>query len=78
MIELSTTWVNLAAEYLARPRRAAPAMSHSAARLEAVYTSREYGRRALPVDANTTSRTPYSSAEQITWRVPSTLVVTVR
>jgi hypothetical protein len=78
MIELSITCVNLPAAQVSSPRRAASATSHSAARLEAVYTSREYGRRALPVEANTSCDAPASSAAAMTCLVPSTLVVTVR
>ena len=78
MIELSITCVNLAAAQVTSPRRAASATSHSAARLDAVYTSREYGRRALPVEANTSCGTWASSEAAMTFLVPSTLVVTVR
>src|SRR5215813_1168405 len=79
MRELLTTWVNLAAEYTVRaPARAAAAdMIHSAARFDAAYTSGEYGRSALPVDAYTTWGTPHRSAAATTFLVPSTFVVTV-
>ena len=66
MIELSITCVNLAAAQVTSPRRAASATSHSAARLDAVYTSREYGRRALPVEANTSCGTWASSDAAMT------------
>src|SRR5215469_13451771 len=80
MIELSTTWVNRAEANLvpAPPRAAAADTTHSPTRLDAVYTSGEYGRSALPVDAVTTSGTPAASAAATTFRTPSTLVVTVR
>src|SRR6266516_4208508 len=52
-------------------------MIHSAARFDAAYTSGEYGRSALPVDAYTTWGTPDRSAAETTFLVPSTLVVTV-
>jgi hypothetical protein len=51
--------------------------AHSAARLDAVYMSGEYGRRALPVEAHTTCGIPTSAAAVSTVRVPSTLVETV-
>ena len=53
MIELSTTCVNRPAEQRMSPVALTEAI-HSAARFEAAYTSGEYGRSALPVDAQTT------------------------
>src|ERR1700735_3408681 len=78
MIELSITWVNRAADTSRSPLAAAVVATHSAARLEAVYISGEYGRSALPVDAHTTWGTPAAAAAYSTLRVPSTFVVTVR
>ena len=77
-MELSTTWVNLAAEQQVTPRRAAAETSHSAVRLDDAYTPGVYSRRALPVDASTSSGTLALSAAPTTFRVPSTFVVTVR
>src|SRR2546421_12489296 len=78
MIELSSTWVNRHADTSMSPAAAADAPIHSAARLDAVYVSGEYGRSALPVDAQTTCGTPATAAAASTLRDPSTLVVTVR
>src|ERR1700722_1301946 len=77
-MELSTTWVNRAPDTRSSPVAAATEAVHSAARLDAVYISGEYGRSALPVDAHTTWGTPAAAAAASTVRVPSTLVVTVR
>src|ERR1700733_14047386 len=76
-MELSITWVNGAADTRRSPLAAAVVATHSAARLEAVYISGEYGRSALPVDAHTTWGTPAAAAAVSTLRAPSTLVVTV-
>src|SRR6266571_6730605 len=78
MIELSSTWVNRPAEISMSLLAATPDATHSPARLDAVYISGEYGRRALPVEAHTTCGTPASAAAVSTVRVPSTLVDTVR
>src|ERR1700679_1383479 len=76
-MELSITWVNRAADTRRSPLAAAVAATHSAARLEAVYISGEYGRSAFPVDAHTTWGTRAAAAAASTLRVPRTLVVTV-
>src|ERR1700729_3573199 len=76
-MELSTTCVNRAAETRRSPLAAATEAVHSAARLDAVYVSGEYGRSALPVEAHTTWGTPAAAAAASTLRAPSTLVVTV-
>src|ERR1039458_7275439 len=78
MIELSATWVNRLALTSMPLLAATPAETHSAARLEAVYTSGDQGRSALPVEAHTTCDTPACTAAASTLRVPSTLGDTVR
>src|ERR1700677_154412 len=78
MIELSRTWVNRPAEQSMSLAPATVDATHSAARLDAVYMSGEYGLRALPVEAHTTCGTPTAAAAVSTLRVPSTLVETVR
>src|ERR1035441_10885742 len=78
MIELSSTCVNRPAETSMSVLAATVEETHSAARLEAVYISGEEGRRALPVEAQTTCGTPASAAAMSTLRVPRTLVDTVR
>src|ERR1700729_3381449 len=78
MIELSITWVNRAADPSRSPPAAAVVATHSAARLDAVYISGEYGRSALPVDAHTTWGTPSARAAPSTLWDPSALVVMVR
>src|ERR1700722_16459567 len=78
MSELSSTGGSRPAETKRSPRAATLDETHSAARLEAVYTSGEKGRSALPVEAQTTWGTPAASAASSTLRVPRTLVDTVR
>src|SRR6266496_2576490 len=67
-MELSRTWVNRPAEINMSLLAASPDATHSAARLDAVYMSGEYGRRALPVEAHTTCGTPASAAAVSTTR----------
>src|SRR2546430_16701702 len=78
MTELAGTRVTRPAEIRMPLLAATPDATHWAARLDGVYMSGEYGRRALPVEAHTTCLTPASAAAVSTVRVPRTLVDTVR
>jgi hypothetical protein len=65
MIELSRTWANRRPEISMSLPTASPDATHSAARLDAVYMSGEYRRKAFPVEAHTTCGTPAAGPQHV-------------